>query len=181
MRGVGLGIAALLVCAPAAQASDLAVNRALGGASGGFTTGKREIIDLLRQRSRPYLFSNTLPPVICGASLDVLDMLERSTERRDKLEESTARFRSAMEKLGFKIPAGSHPIVPVMLGDARLAAEMADDLLKEGIYVIGFFFPVVPKGQARIRVQLSAAHTTEQIDRAIAAFAKVGKKHGVVK
>jgi glycine C-acetyltransferase len=166
------------------------LGKALGGASGGFTSGKKEIIDLLRQRSRPYLFSNTLAPSICGASLTVLDMLERSTERRDKLEASTGRFRSAMEKLGFKIPvlagresiaaASSHPIVPVMLGDARLAAEMADDLLKEGIYVIGFSFPVVPRGAARIRVQISAAHEAADIDRAIAAFEKIGRARGVI-
>lgn len=157
------------------------LGKALGGASGGFTTGKKEIIDLLRQRSRPYLFSNTLAPSICGASLSVLDLLERSTERRDKVEANASRFRGAMEKLGFKIPAGSHPIVPVMLGDARLAADMADDLLKEGIYVIGFSFPVVPKGAARIRVQISAAHETADIDRAVAAFEKIGRARGVIR
>jgi glycine C-acetyltransferase len=157
------------------------LGKALGGASGGFTTGRKEIIDLLRQRSRPYLFSNTLAPSISGASIAVLEMLERSTERRDKLEASTARFRAAMERLGFTIPAGSHPIVPVMLGDARLAAEMADDLLKEGIYVIGFSFPVVPRGAARIRVQISAAHETADIDRAVAAFEKIGRARSVIK
>jgi glycine C-acetyltransferase len=156
------------------------LGKALGGAAGGFTSARKEIVDVLRQRSRPYLFSNTLPPVICGAALAVLAMLERTTERRDKLEANTRRFREGMAKLGFTIPAGTHPIVPVMLGDARLASEMADELLKEGIYVIGFSFPVVPRGAARIRVQLSAAHEPEDIDRAIAAFAKVGRAKNVI-
>ncbi|MCK6550758.1 glycine C-acetyltransferase [Myxococcota bacterium] len=157
------------------------LGKALGGASGGFATGRKELVALLRQRSRPYLFSNTVPPAICGASLAVLGMLERTTERRDKLEVNTKRFRAEMAKLGFTIPEGSHPICPVMLGDARLASQMADDLLKEGIYVIGFSYPVVPKGAARIRVQISAAHDAEHIDRAIAAFAKVGRAHGVIR
>ena len=156
------------------------LGKALGGASGGFTTGKREIIQLLRQRSRPYLFSNTLAPPIVGASLAILRLLEGSTERRDKLEENARYFRSGMEKHGFTLRPGSHPIVPVMIGDAKLASQTADDLLKEGIYVIGFSFPVVPKGQARIRVQLSAAHDQAQLDRAIAAFAKVGKQRGLI-
>ena len=156
------------------------LGKALGGASGGFTSAKKPIVDLLRQRSRPYLFSNTVAPPIVGASLAVFEMIEGSTERRDKLERNTVRFRKEMGALGFDIPAGDHPITPVMLGDARLAAGMADDLLAEGIYVIGFSYPVVPKGQARIRVQLSAAHEEEHIDRAISAFAKVGRTHGVI-
>jgi glycine C-acetyltransferase len=157
------------------------MGKALGGASGGFTTGRKEIVDVLRQRSRPYLFSNTLAPSICGASLAVLDMLSKTTARRDKLEESTKYFREQMGRLGFDILPGSHPIVPVMIGDARAAAEMGDDLLQEGIYVIGFSFPVVPKGKARIRVQISAAHEKEHLDRAIAAFAKVGRARAAIK
>lgn len=156
------------------------LGKALGGASGGFTTGRKPIIDLLRQRSRPYLFSNTLAPAICGASLAVLDLLDESSERRDQLTANTTRFRKEMSELGFTIPDGDHPITPVMLGDARLAADMADDLLSEGIYVIGFSYPVVPKGQARIRVQLSAAHSNEDLTLAIAAFEKIGKKHKVI-
>jgi glycine C-acetyltransferase len=135
---------------------------------------------LLRQRSRPYLFSNTIAPVIAGASLAVLDLLEGSTELRDRVMANAARFREAMAAAGFQIKPGIHPIVPIMFGDARLAADMAKDLLDEGIYVIGFSYPVVPKGQARIRVQLSAAHTFDHVDRAVAAFVKVGKKRGVV-
>lgn len=157
------------------------LGKALGGASGGFTTGRKEIIDLLRQRSRPYLFSNTLAPAIAGASLEVLRKLEASTERRDRVQDNTTYFRERMSKLGFEIPKGTHPIAPVMLGDARLASAMADDLLKEGIYVVGFSFPVVPKGAARIRTQMSAAHSIEDLDRAIAAFEKVGRAHGVIR
>ncbi len=156
------------------------LGKALGGASGGFTSARKPIVELLRQRSRPYLFSNTIAPPIVGASLAVLAMLESTTERRDRLERNTVRFREGMVKLGYNIPAGDHPITPVMLGDARLAATIADDLLAEGIYVIGFSYPVVPKGQARIRVQLSAAHEAEHIDRALAAFEKVGRAHGVI-
>jgi glycine C-acetyltransferase len=155
--------------------------KALGGASGGFTAAKKEIVELLRQRSRPYLFSNTLPPPVAAASLAAIRMLAESTERRDRLEANTQRFRTQMTAAGFDIRPGVHPIAPVMLGDARLATEMADALLKKGIYVIGFSFPVVPRGQARIRVQLSAAHTPEQIDRAVAAFVEVGRALGVVK
>ncbi|MEO1233395.1 MAG: aminotransferase class I/II-fold pyridoxal phosphate-dependent enzyme, partial [Myxococcota bacterium] len=155
------------------------LGKALGGASGGFTTGRKEVIDLLRQRSRPYLFSNTLAPAICGASLAVLDLLDESTSRRDQLAARTERFRGEMSKLGFEIKAGDHPITPVMLGDARLAASMADDMLAEGVYVVGFSYPVVPKGQARIRVQLSAAHSEGDLDQALSAFEKIGKKHGV--
>lgn len=156
------------------------LGKALGGAMGGFTTGRKEIIELLRQRSRPYLFSNSLAPVIAHTSLKVLDMLEGSTALRDKLEENTVRFRTKMTEAGFDIKPGVHPIVPIMLYEARLAQDMAADLLAEGIYVIGFSYPVVPNGQARIRVQLSAAHTTEQIDRCVDAFVRVGKKHGVL-
>jgi glycine C-acetyltransferase len=157
------------------------LGKALGGAMGGFTTGRKEIIELLRQRSRPYLFSNSLAPVIAHTSLTVLDMLEGSTALRDKLEANTKRFRTKMSEAGFDIKPGIHPIVPIMLYEARLAQGMAADLLAEGIYVIGFSYPVVPQGQARIRVQLSAAHTTEQIDRCVEAFVRVGKKHGVLK
>ncbi len=146
--------------------------KALGGASGGYTSGRGEIIDLLRQRSRPYLFSNTLAPSICAASIEVLEMLSESTELRDRLEENTRYFRQGMKEAGFDIPAGEHPIVPVMLGDAALAQEMSAKLLERGIYAIGFFFPVVPKGKARIRTQISAAHTREDLDKAIKAFAE---------
>ncbi len=149
------------------------LGKALGGASGGFTTGRREIIELLRQRSRPYLFSNTLSPVIAATSLVVLEMLSESTALRDKLEANTSRFRAGMVDRGFDIPAGDHPIVPIMLGDAVLATKMADMMLEEGVYVIGFSYPVVPKGKARIRVQISAAHSTEDLDLAMNAFAKV--------
>jgi len=145
--------------------------KALGGASGGFTSARREIVDLLRQRSRPYLFSNTLAPAICAASLKALELLSESTELRDRLADNTAYFRKGMKEAGFNIPEGEHPIVPVMLGDARLAQEMSRRLLGKGIYAIGFFFPVVPKGKARIRTQISAAHTQEDLDKAIAAFA----------
>jgi glycine C-acetyltransferase len=157
------------------------LGKALGGASGGFTSGRREIIDMLRQKSRPYLFSNTLAPSITGASIAVLDMLSETTELRDKLERNTKYFRQKMTEAGFDIKPGEHPIVPVMLYDAVLAATFADKLLAEGIYVIGFFFPVVPKGNARIRVQLSAAHEPEHLDKAIMAFTKVGRELGVIK
>jgi glycine C-acetyltransferase len=156
------------------------LGKALGGASGGFTTGKREVIEILRQRSRPYLFSNTLAPTIVTASLECLRILSETTELRDRLEENTAYFREAMTDAGFDIRPGSHPIVPIMLGDARLAKDMADDLLAEGIYVIGFSFPVVPKGAARIRVQISAAHERAHLERAVAAFIKVGRAHKVI-
>jgi glycine C-acetyltransferase len=157
------------------------LGKALGGASGGFTSGPKEVIDILRQRSRPYLFSNSVAPSIVGASIAVLDMLSETTELRDKLEYNTKYFRTKMTEAGFDIKPGDHPIVPVMLYDAVLSAQFADKLLQEGIYVIGFFFPVVPKGQARIRVQLSAGHEQAHLDRAIAAFAKVGKELGVIK
>ena len=156
------------------------LGKALGGASGGFTSGRKEIIEMLRNRSRPYLFSNSLAPMIVASSLAVMDLLSGSTELRDKLEANAARFRAGVESHGFTTKPGDTPIVPIMLGDARLANQMADALLKENIYVIGFSYPVVPKGQARIRVQLSAAHSDEQIDRAVAAFAKVGKALGII-
>ena len=156
------------------------LGKAMGGASGGFATGRKEIIEMLRQRSRPYLFSNTLAPPIVGASIKVFEMLSETTALRDKLEENTKYFRQKMTEAGFDIIPGEHPIVPVMLGDARLANEMADDLLEEGIYVIGFSYPVVPKGKARIRVQISAVHEREHLDRCIEAFIKVGRKHGVI-
>ncbi|MCU7939311.1 MAG: glycine C-acetyltransferase [gamma proteobacterium symbiont of Bathyaustriella thionipta] len=145
--------------------------KALGGASGGYTSGRQEIIDMLRQRSRPYLFSNTLAPAICAATIKVLDMLSASTQLRDRLEENTRYFRAGMKQAGFDIASGDHPIVPVMLGDAVLAQKMSQKLLEHGIYAIGFFFPVVPKGKARIRTQISAAHTKEDLDKAITAFA----------
>ena len=151
------------------------LGKALGGASGGFTSGKKEIIEILRQRSRPYLFSNTLMPSIVYASLKVLDILSRTTELRDKLESNTKHFRAKMKEAGFDILEGIHPITPVMLYDAKLAQDFASKLMEEGIYVIGFFFPVVPKGKARIRVQISAGHSIEDIDKCVAAFTKVGK------
>ncbi len=149
------------------------LGKALGGASGGFTTGRKEVVDLLRQRSRPYLFSNSLAPAIAATTIAVLDMLSDSTELRDRLEDNTQYFRAGMRERGFDIPAGDHPIVPIMLGDAVLATRMATMMLEEGVYVIGFSYPVVPKGKARIRVQLSAAHSREDIDTAMNAFAKV--------
>ncbi|MDB5025803.1 MAG: kbl 1 [Mucilaginibacter sp.] len=157
------------------------LGKALGGASGGFTSGRKEIIDMLRQRSRPYLFSNTLAPSITGASIAVLDMLSETTDLRDKLERNTGYFRRKMTEAGFDIKPGVHPIVPVMLYDAKLAQQFAAKMLDEGIYVIGFYYPVVPQGKARIRVQISAAHDTTHLDKAIAAFTKVGKELGVIK
>lgn len=157
------------------------LGKALGGASGGFTSGKKEVIDMLRQKSRPYLFSNTLAPSIVGASIAVLDMLTETTTLRDKLEHNTKYFRDKMTDAGFDIRPGDHPIVPIMLYDAVLSQNFAAKLLEEGIYVIGFFFPVVPKGQARIRVQLSAAHEQHHLDKAIKAFTKIGKELGVIK
>jgi glycine C-acetyltransferase len=155
------------------------LGKALGGASGGFTSGKKEIIDLLRNRSRPYLFSNTLAPPIVGGSLEAIALISESTALRDKLEANTQRFRAGMTAAGISIREGTHPIVPVMLGDAKVAVDMAQRLLAHGIYVIGFAFPVVPKGKARIRVQLSAAHSTEDVDRAITAFTTVAKELGL--
>lgn len=149
------------------------LGKALGGASGGYTSGRKEIVELLRQRSRPYLFSNTLAPPIAGASLKVLNLLESSTELRDKLEENTKYFRAGMKKLGYNIGSGTHPIVPIMLGDASLASRMSDALLEQGVYVIGFSYPVVPQGKARIRTQISAAHSQHDLDFALEAFANV--------
>ena len=157
------------------------LGKALGGGIGGFTTGRQEIIDMLRQRSRPYLFSNSLPPAIVGAGIKMIDMISSTTELRDTLESNAKYFRKGMTELGFDLLPGEHPITPVMLYDAPLAQKMADALLEEGIYVIGFFYPVVPKGKARIRVQISAAHTQEMLDKALAAFGKVGKELGVIK
>ena len=160
------------------------LGKALGGASGGFISGRKELIELYRQRSRPYLFSNTVAPAVVGASIAVFDLLSETTELRDKLENNTKYFREKMTEAGFDITQGEHPIVPIMLGkfenDAKLSQDMARDLLEEGIYVIGFYFPVVPKGQSRIRVQLSAGHERHHLDRAIEAFTKIGKKHGVI-
>ncbi len=157
------------------------LGKALGGGIGGFTTGRKEIIELLRQRSRPYLFSNSLPPSVVGASITVFDLLSSTTALRDTLEDNTRYFRSKMEALGFDIKPGTHPITPIMLYDAKLAQDFARELLAEGVYVIGFFYPVVAKGLARIRVQISAAHTREHLDRAVAAFEKVGRSLGVLK
>jgi glycine C-acetyltransferase len=157
------------------------LGKALGGASGGFTSGKKEIVDMMRQRSRPYLFSNTLAPAVVGASIAVLDMLSETTALRDKLEENTMYFREKMTAAGFDIKPGTHPIAPVMLYDPVLAQKFAARMLEEGIYVIGFFYPVVPKTKDRIRVQISAAHSREHLDKAIAAFTKVGKELGVIK
>ena len=156
------------------------LGKALGGAMGGFTSGKKEIIDMLRQRSRPYLFSNSLAPAIVGAASKVIDLLSTTTRLKDKLEENTSYFRKKMNDAGFDIKEGVHAIVPVMLYDAKLAQQMSEKLLAEGIYVIGFFFPVVAKGQARIRVQISAAHSRENLDKAIAAFTKIGKELKVI-
>ena len=156
----------------------------MGGATGGFTTGRREMIEILRQKSRPYLFSNTLAPSIAAAGIAAFDLLEKSDDLRQRLMENTAFFRSEMTRLGFDINEGVHPIVPVLFrkfeNDAQLSQQFARDLYAEGIYVVGFFFPVVPRGQSRIRVQVSAAHTREHLEKAIAAFAKVGKKHKVI-
>lgn len=156
------------------------LGKALGGASGGFTAARKEIVEMLRQKSRPYLFSNTLAPAITGASIAVIDLLSQTTELRDKLEENTNYFRKAMTEAGFDIKPGTHAIVPIMLYDAALSQKFADALLDRGIYVIGFFYPVVPKGQARIRVQLSAAHEREHLDKAINAFKEIGKELGVI-
>ena len=156
------------------------LGKAMGGASGGFTSGRQEIVDILRQRSRPYLFSNSVAPSIVAAGIACIDMLSETTELRDRLEESTIYFREKMTEAGFDIHPGIHPIIPIMLGDAQLAQDMAADLLDKGIYVIGFSFPVVPKGAARIRVQISKAHSKEQLEMAIEAFEDIGKKYGVI-
>jgi glycine C-acetyltransferase len=157
------------------------LGKALGGASGGYVAARAPVVEWLRQRSRPYLFSNSLAPPIAAASLAVLDLLEQGDGLRATLRENAAHFRAGMERLGFRLSPGSHPIVPVLLGDARLATAMADRLLDEGVYVIGFSFPVVPRGQARIRTQMSAAHDRAHLDRALAAFAAVGRELGVIR
>ncbi|MEC9342383.1 MAG: aminotransferase class I/II-fold pyridoxal phosphate-dependent enzyme, partial [Pseudomonadota bacterium] len=156
------------------------LGKALGGASGGYTAANATIVDWLRQRSRPYLFSNTLAPVIAATSLKVFDLIEHGGELRARLTANAERFRSAMTKLGFTLAGADHPIIPVMLGEAQLAQEMAAKMLERGVYVIGFSFPVVPKGQARIRTQMSAAHSTQDIDRAVEAFAETGRELGVI-
>ena len=170
-----------LVCEPFVDIITGTLGKALGGALGGFTSGKKEIIDLLRQRSRPYLFSNSLAPGIVGAAMKVLDMLSENTELRDKVMENADYFRTEMKAKGFDIPDGDAAIVPVMLYDAKLAQTFAEKMMENGVYVIGFFYPVVPKGKARIRVQISAGHEPEHIEKAIAAFTKVGKELGVIK
>jgi glycine C-acetyltransferase len=177
----GRGSAELRGCMDRVDVYTSTLGKALGGASGGFTSGKQEIVDLLRNRSRPYLFSNTLAPPIVAGSIEAIALISESTELRDRLEANTRRFREGMTRIGLSIRPGTHPITPVMLGDARLASEMAQRLLDHGIYVIGFSYPVVPKGQARIRVQLSAAHSDADIDRAIDGFASVGKDLGVIR
>jgi glycine C-acetyltransferase len=156
------------------------LGKAVGGGTGGFTSGRRELIELLRQRSRPYLFSNAVPPMICAAGLKALELIRQGDELRRRLEENAQFLRQSLEKLGCKVRPGTHPIMPVMLGDAALAVRMADRLLEEGVYVIGFSYPVVPKGEARIRVQVSAAHTREQLTQAVTAFEKVGRELGVI-
>jgi len=176
----GRGSAELRGCMNRVDVFTSTLGKALGGASGGFTSGKKEMIDLLRNRSRPYLFSNTLAPPIVAGSIEALALLTESTALRDRLEANTKRFRDGMTRAGLDIRPGTHPITPVMLGDARLAVDMAQRMLAHGIYVIGFAFPVVPKGQARIRVQLSAAHSDDDIDRAVAAFAEVGRELNVI-
>ena len=177
----GRGSAELRGCMDRVDVYTSTLGKALGGASGGFTSGRREIVDLLRNRSRPYLFSNTLAPPIVAGSLEAIALVSESTELRDRLEHNTRRFREGMTRAGLAIRPGTHPIVPVMLGDAKLAVDMAQRLLGHGIYVVGFSFPVVPKGQARIRVQLSAAHSEDDIDRAITAFTAVAAELGVQK
>lgn len=156
------------------------LGKALGGAAGGYTTGPQELIDLLRQRSRPYLFSNTLPPAVVASGIKVLDLLMASDKYIKLIRNNTTQFRNAMTRAGFTIGGMDHPICPVMLGDAKLASNFADEMLERGIYVIGFSFPVVPKGKARIRVQISAAHTTEEIEQCVSAFVEVGQKLGVI-
>jgi glycine C-acetyltransferase len=157
------------------------LGKALGGASGGYTAARRPIVEWLRQRSRPYLFSNSLAPAIAATSIACLDLLEKSDALRVRVKENAARFRDGMSKAGFTLAGAGHPIVPVMIGDAKVASDMAQRLLAEGIYVIGFSFPVVPKGKARIRTQMSAAHTPVHVDRAIAAFTKIGREMGIVR
>jgi glycine C-acetyltransferase len=176
----GRGSAEALGCLERIDIITSTLGKTLGGAAGGFTTGSQELVDYLRQRSRPYLFSNAVPPPIVKAAMKALDLVSRSSDLRDRLHANARTLRAGLEKAGFKIKPGQHPILPVMLGDAVLATKMADKLLEKGIYVIGFSFPVVPQGQARIRIQLSAAHTADQLERAIAAFTEVGREVGVI-
>ncbi|TLY43802.1 MAG: glycine C-acetyltransferase [Nitrospirae bacterium] len=176
----GRGTPELLGVADKVDLITSTLGKAVGGGTGGFTSGRRELIELLRQRSRPYLFSNAVPPMICAAGLKALELIRQGDELRRRLEENARFFRQALEKLGFKVRPGTHPIMPVMLGDAALAVRMADRLLEEGVYVIGFSYPVVPKGEARIRVQVSAAHTREQLAQAVTAFEKVGRELGII-
>ena len=176
----GRGTPELLGVADKVDLITSTLGKAVGGGTGGFTSGRRELIELLRQRSRPYLFSNAVPPMICAAGLKALELIRQGDELRKRLDENAQFFRQSLEKLGFKVRPGTHPIMPVMLGDAALAVRMADRLLEEGVYVIGFSYPVVPKGEARIRVQVSAAHTREQLTRAATAFEKVGRELGII-
>lgn len=180
LGATGRGTAELLGCEARVDILTSTLGKALGGAAGGFTAARREVVDYLRQRSRPYLFSNALPPPICAAAIKAVELVSESTELRDRLHANAQTLRTGLTQAGFTLRPGSHPILPVMLGEATLASRMADRLLDHGIYVIGFSYPVVPQGQARIRIQLSAAHTPEQLDRAIAAFTAVGKELGVV-
>jgi len=176
----GRGTAEALGCLPRIDIVTSTLGKTLGGAAGGFTSGSQELVDYLRQRSRPYLFSNAVPPPIIMAAMKALELASKSTDLRDRLHANARTMRAGLEKAGFKIKPGQHPILPVMLGDAALASKMADKLLEKGVYVIGFSFPVVPQGQARIRIQLSAAHTSDQLDIAIAAFTEVGKELGLI-
>ena len=176
----GRGTPELLGVADKVDLITSTLGKAVGGGTGGFTSGRRELIELLRQRSRPYLFSNAVPPMICAAGLKALELIQQGDELRRRLEENARFLRQSLEKLGFKVRPGTHPIMPVMLGDAALAVRMADRLLEEGVYVIGFSYPVVPKGEARIRVQVSAAHTREQLTRAVTAFENVGRELGII-
>ena len=176
----GRGTPELLGVADKVDLITSTLGKAVGGGTGGFTSGRRELIELLRQRSRPYLFSNAVPPMICAAGLKALELIRQGDELRRRLEENARFLRQSLEKLGFKVRPGTHPIMPVMLGDAALAVRMADRLLEEGVYVIGFSYPVVPKGEARIRVQVSAAHTREQLTQAVTAFEKVGRELGII-
>jgi glycine C-acetyltransferase len=176
----GRGTAEALGCLERIDIITSTLGKTLGGGAGGFTSGSQELVDYLRQRSRPYLFSNALPPPIIMAALKALELVSRGSDLRDRLHANANTLRAGLEKAGFKIKPGQHPILPVMLGDAGLAATMADKLLEKGIYVIGFSFPVVPQGQARIRIQLSAAHTPEQLQRAVQAFTEVGKELAVI-
>jgi len=176
----GRGTPELLGVADKVDLITSTLGKAVGGGTGGFTSGRRELIELLRQRSRPYLFSNAVPPMICAAGLKALELIRQGDELRRRLEENARFLRQSLEKLGFKVRPGTHPIMPVMLGDAALAVRMADRLLAEGVYVIGFSYPVVPKGEARIRVQVSAAHTREQLTQAVTAFEKVGRELGII-